>query len=545
MQRAMHCDYLVIGGGSAGCVVAGRLAEDRQARVVLLEAGVPDSHFLLPVPGAMPVTGTSPKFNWRCVTEPEPDAAGRRFFLAQGKVLGGGSSINGMVYTRGQPGDYDGWRDSGCVGWGYEDVLPYFRKSESHALGPNPWHGGDGPLQVMRGHSRLPICDAFLEAMGDAGYARVEDHSAGPQEGFGYYDWTVARGRRSSSTVFLEDARNRNLEVITGALATRLILENGRAGGCEYLHRGERRTVVAERAVVVCAGAIRSPHLLMLSGIGPADALRALNVAVAVDAPDVGRNLQNHLSYKLEYACDEPVTAYKYLSPWRALGSGLEYVLFGSGILGGGSSPLGGFFRSDSGLPYPDFQAFLSPALIGRMDRGARRVLPTAHGFGVHVNQGAPRSRGEIRLASADPLQPPRIIGRYFSDADDVAALTRAAKMIREALHGKALAPYIARELQPSGELTNDREWAHEIRNNAGNFFHVAGSCRMGEDATAVVDSTLRVRGVERLYVADASIMPRLVNGQTNAPAIMIGEKAAALISGAPLPSFERISSAP
>lgn len=529
----LECDYLVIGGGTAGCVVAARLSEDPANRVVLLEAGDADSNPLIAIPGALPITGTASRFNWSSYTEPEPDMGGRRLFMSQGRILGGGSSINGMVYTRGQPWDYDQWRDSGCPEWGFEDVLPLFRKSENSARGANHWHGAGGPISVSRGESELPICDEFLSAASGAGCPIVDDFNSDRQEGCGYYDTTVGRGRRSSTAAaFVRPARGRrNLIVITNALAQRLIVSGGRTHGCVYLRHGAVREVRAIREVVVCNGGIRSPQLLMLSGIGPAAQLRQFGIGVTLDASGVGTNLQNHVAYKLQYAVNRPITGYTYLNPLRALGTGLEYVAYRGGYLSRSGTPMGGFLRTaHASNAVPDVQIFLSPALVGRLDNGLFNLLPKEHGFSTFVNQGRPWSRGEIRLASIDAADQPRIIGRYLSDPRDIEVLADGVEMTRDMIMGGRMRSLVEREILP-GEAARDRTSLKlHLRENAGQHFHPAGTCRMGEDDEAVVDSRLRVRGLSGLRIADASIMPTLMNGNTAAPIVMIGEKAAEMI---------------
>jgi choline dehydrogenase len=453
--------------------------------------------------------------------------------LSQARVLGGGSSINGMVYTRGQPWDYDHWADLGAAGWSYADVLPLFRKSEASARGADTWHGADGPLGIARGRATLELCQPFLEACAEAGIANVDDLNAGDCDGVGYYDTFVRAGLRSSTaSAFLRPARARpNLGIITGAQATRLLIEGGRARGCEFLRDGRLKQAHAAAEVVLCGGALRSPQLLMLSGIGPADALRALGIAVLTNAPQVGANLQNHVSYKLTWSCSRPVTAYRYMNPWRAIGSGLEYFALRRGYLSHAPTPLGGCFRSDPALEVPDVQFFMNPALVGPLDQGLRKLLPRRHGFSVFVNQGRPRSRGEVRLASADPLAAPRVHGRYLSDPRDREVLARSAEIARGIARQEALAPYVEAELSPGPAVRSRADLEAHIRANAGNHWHVCGTCRMGSDGEAVLDPRLRVLGVAGLRVADASVMPAMPNGNTAAPVIMIAEKAAEMIA--------------
>ena len=527
----LECDYLVIGGGTAGCVVAGRLAADPARRVILLEAGPPDDDMVLRIPGALALTATAPRFNWSMHTEAEPEMGGRQLLLSQARVLGGGSSINGMVYTRGQPWDYDHWSQLGATGWSWNEVLPFFRKTEANERGANPWHGADGPLGISRGRATLDICEPFLEACAALGIHTVDDLNAGDCDGVGYYDTFVHAARRSSSArAFLRPAPA-NLSVVTGAQATRILIEAGTARGCEYLHQGQRLQVRAAAEVVLCAGAIRSPQLLMLSGVGRAETLHALGLAVQADSAEVGANLQNHVAYKMTWTCTRPITAYRYMNPWRAIGSGLEYFLLKRGYLAHAATPLGGYYRSDPSLREPDLQFFMNPAVVGRLDQGLRKLLPREHGFSVFVNQGRPWSRGEVRLASADPLAQPRVHGRYFSDKRDLDVLVQAADMMRGIAARQPLAPLVGKELLPGDGVRSRAELEAHVRANASNHWHVAGTCRMGSDADAVVDPRLKVRGVDGLRVADASVMPTLINGNTAAPVIMIAEKAADMIA--------------
>jgi choline dehydrogenase len=532
MARILECDYLVVGGGTAGCVLAARLSEDRGKRVLLLEAGGRDDHAVMRVPGLVAFTFTSPRFNWSAATEAEPELGGRKLFVSQARVLGGGSSINGMVYSRGQPWDFDHWRDLGCPGWGYEDVLPLFRQSETSERGASRWHGDSGPLAVARGRSELAICEPFLEAVRESGLKVTDDTNAGDGDGIGYYDTTVERGLRSStSRAFLRPALARpNLEVHTGALATRLVIERGRAVGCEFIQGNEGRLARAAEEVIVSSGALRSPQLLMLSGIGPALHLREHGIAVAVDSPEVGANLQNHVSYKLAWTCSQPVTGYQYLNPAGVLRLAAQYLVSRSGYLSHAPTPLGGLFRSDEALEVPDLQMFLNPALVGRIDQGLLKLLPREHGFSIFVNQGRPWSRGRVTLASTDPRANPRVFGNYFSDRRDLDVLARGAERLRELAKAKALAPYVEREFLPGPEVRTRTELEAHIRANCSNHWHVSGTCRMGGDDRAVLDARLRVRGIDGLRVADGSVMPTLVNGNTAAPIIMIGEKCAQMV---------------
>jgi choline dehydrogenase len=534
LKSDQRYDYIVVGGGAAGCVLAARLAE-RGARVLLLEAGPRDRSPLLSVPGASAVNAANPRLNWSYHSEPQPELCDRSLYLSQGRVLGGGSSINGMVYTRGFPHDYDAWRDEGCEGWGYEDVLPYFRRSEANARGESALHGGAGPLGVTRGQSSLAICERLLEATTQAGYLRVEDFAGSDADGFGYYDFTIFRGRRASASAAFLRRRHDGpaVAVLSNAQVVKVVLENGRATGVTFVRRGQTETAHAEREIILCAGAINSPKLLMLSGLGPGDALRALGLPIAADLPQVGQNYQNHLSYKLAYACKTPITAYRYLDPWTGAREVLRYLAGRSGFLSEGSSPMGGFFRSDDSLAQPDLQLFAPLAVVGLIGEGLRALLPSEHGFTMFVNQGRPLSRGSVTLRSADFTVPPAVDPRYLSEPADLEALAQGARRMRDVARQPALAEVISREIRPGPDVVTLDDQKADIRRNAGNHFHVAGTCRMGADpARSVVDLQLRVHGVSGLRVADCSVMPSLVNGNTNAPAMMIAEKAAAMIYG-------------
>lgn len=520
-MRSGRYSYIVVGGGAAGCVLAGRLAE-HGARVLLLEAGPTDRSPLLSIPGASAINAANPRLNWSYQSEPQPELCGRSLYLSQGRVLGGGSSINGMVYTRGFPQDYDAWRDAGCAGWGYQDVAPYFRRSEA-------------TLGLTRGRSSLAICERILEATAQAGYPRAEDLAGSDADGFGYYDFTISRGRRASaSAAFLRPRRGAPaVAVLSNAHVAKIVIEGGRATGVVFVRNGRTETVFAEHEVVLCAGAINSPKLLMLSGIGAADPLRALGLEVAADLPQVGENYQNHLSYKLAYACKTPITAYRYLNPWTGALEVLRYVTDRSGFLSEGSSPMGGFFRSDDRLAQPDLQLFAPLAVVGLIGEGLRALLPSEHGFTMFLNQGQPLSRGSVTLRAADFTVPPVVDPRYLSEPADLDALAQGARRLRELARQPALAEVISREIRPGPDVASLDEVKADIRRNAGNHFHVAGTCRMGVDpACSVVDLQLRVHGVSGLRVADCSIMPGLTNGNTNAPAMMIAEKAAAMILG-------------
>ena len=528
-------DYIVVGAGAAGCVVAGRLSQMMpDARIALIEAGGTRLGLTTRIPGAGFIASTSPRRNWNFETEPVPALNGRKLWWFQGRILGGSSSINGMLYLRGHSLEYDQWAQRGCNGWSFDHVLPYFKKAETNTRGANEWHGDRGPITVKPSRIDLPICDAFLAAAQGAGFAVVDDLNADIAEGFGRIDTNIANGRRASTAVaYVQPARQRgNLDLLSQTLAARIVIEGSRARGVEIVREGVRETIWAEREIILCGGAVNSPQLLMLSGIGAADHLSQLGIPVVLDMPAVGRNLANHPCYSLRYACSEPVTAYKYLNPRAALGIGLRYALSRGGALGESYIATGGYMRSDPALAVSDMIVVMAPALITRGGIGWRLgdLFPDRHGFTVMVGVGRPLSRGHVLLRSSDPAAHPRIFPEYFSEPEDLRALVRSVCRMREMMRGPAIRNLIKAELVPGPVTNNQVAIEEDIRARAATFFHPSGTCRMGSDPTAVVDPRLRVNGIEGLRVADASIMPVALNACTHAPTIMIGEKATAMI---------------
>lgn len=541
----MNFDYIVVGGGTAGCVVAARLSERREARVLVVEAGPSARHPLIPVPGASAYVAAAPTLNWHRMTQPQRALYGRSLYLAQGRVIGGSSSINGMVYTRGAACDYAHWEQAGAAGWGYRDVLPYFVKAETYSRGANAWHGASGPLQVKHGSARFGIVDVFLDAVRDAGLPLCDDHNAPEGEGIGLYDWMVGKGRRSSAaSAYLRPARRRpNLTVHTGAHATRLRVERSRAVGIEYLHNGTVQSATADAEVVLCGGAINSPQLLMLSGIGPADQLKAIGIDPIIDLPMVGANLSNHLSYKISYRCSAPISAYRLLQPAHGSVELLKYAFARGGFLGDGSAPAGGFYRSSDTVDHADMQIFMVPLILGGLGNGLRALLPTEHGLSFFVNQGRPWSTGSVRLASSDPLMAPLIDPRYLSDPRDLAVLIDGVQRLAALADTHAFKAIGAQQVG-DGARGDRAALAEAIRAEAGNHYHVSGTCRIGADAgQSVVDSQLRVHGVSGLRIADASVMPRPINANMAAPVMMIAERAAEFIAGRVVSAPGRLAS--
>ena len=528
-------DYIVAGAGSAGCVVAARLSEDPDVRVLLVEAGGTDRSVVVQMPAAVGHAILSRRFNWRLRSEPEPGLNGRGINTPRGRGLGGSSSINGMIYIRGHALDYDRWAfDEGCPGWSYGEVLPYFRRAEDHQAGEDAWHGIGGPLHVRGGtrHRDNPLYDAFIAAGVAAGYPTTADVNGAEQEGFGRWEMTVKGGRRwSTANAYLHPARRRkNLTVVTSAHVSRVVVENGRAVGLAMIRGGTEEVCHAEREVIVCAGAIASPHILMLSGIGPADELGRHGIAVRHDVAGVGANLHDHLEIHVQQACSQPITLYRELRPHRMLMTGLSWLATRTGIGATNHYEAGAFVSSRPDVPHPDQQIHFLPLAYASL--ADRRV--TEHGYRAHVGPIRPHSRGRLWLASNDPLTPPRFRFDYLADPRDAEAMRVSVRLGREVFAQAPFDPFRGRELSPGAEVRTDAEVDAWVAAHAESAYHPAGSCRMGSDADAVVDAECRVRGVLGLRVVDASIMPSIVSGNLNAPVIMMAEKAADLIAGKP-----------
>ena len=521
-------DVILVGAGSAGCVLANRLTADGARRVLLLEAGEPDRRAEIHIPAAFSKLFQS-EADWNYRTEPQAHLGGRSLYWPRGKVLGGSSSINAMIYIRGHHADYDGWAAAGCDGWGYADVLPYFKRSEDFAGGAGPYHGAGGELRVEPPRSPSAFGEAFVEAATRRGVQRNDDFNGATQDGVGWYDLTQRGGRRASAArAFLRPALRREaLTVETGAHATRVVIENGRAVGVEYVQDGETRVARADE-VVVCGGAINSPQLLMLSGIGPAEALGRHGIAVVADRPGVGENLQDHLIVGLRYRMPKG----SLLDAEGPL-SVLSYLAFRKGMLTSNIAEVGLFTHTRAGEPSPDVQFHVAPVLFE--DHGL--TPPTEHGFSIGPTGVRPRSRGRIALRSADPHAHPAIDPNYLADPADVASLVEGLKLGREIAAEASLDPFRSGELSPGADVTSDAGLARYVRETCETLYHPVGTCRMGPDADAVVDLELRVRGVDGLRVVDASVMPTIPNGNTNAPTMMLAERAADLMLGHPVPA--------
>jgi choline dehydrogenase len=527
-------DYIVVGAGSAGCVLANRLSEDGRHRVLLVEAGGRDSNPFIHIPLTAGLVYYWKSINWNYEIEPQPNMDGRTIRWPRGKVLGGCSSINGMMYMRGNRADYDGWRQSGLDGWGYDEVLPYFIRSEGHADRRDEFHGTNGPFRVVTAKAQNPLYHAFLASAEAKGHPRNPDFNGAVQEGLGPYDFNIRDGRReSTATAFLRPAAGRaNLDVWTRTHTRRVLVEGRRAIGIEIDRVGARQNVYARREVILSAGALGSPQILELSGIGDPDRLRRAGIAPLHALPAVGENLQDHLGVYLTYRCNQPVTLYGFFRPDRAALAGLEGLFLRRGPATEVPLEVGGFLRTRPDLDIPDIHITFVPGLnLETTQKGQGQ-----HGYLINFYQLRPQSRGSTHVRSADPAAAPAIDPNYLADPADRRCMRDGVRLASAIAETPPLSGYSAGEISPTRDVQGDDEIDAWVRASANTIFHPVGTCRMGADDASVVDARLKVRGIDGLRVADASVMPAIVGGNTSAPTIMIAEKAADLILGRPAP---------
>jgi choline dehydrogenase len=531
-------DFVVIGSGSAGSVLASRLSDDGKNTVLVLEYGGSDVGPLIQMPSALSIPLNTRMYNWGYLSEPEPHLNNRRITAPRGKVVGGSSSINGMVYVRGHARDFDTWSEMGATGWSFADVLPYFKRMETSHGGEAGWRGTDGPMHVTRGSRINPLYEAFVEAAQQAGYPRTEDYNGRQQEGFGAMEMTVWQGRRwSAANAYLKPALKRpNLRLITRARARRLIMDGRRVTGVEYERGGKLHQAKANREVILAASAFNSPHLLQLSGIGDAGGLKAAGITPVHHLPGVGKNLMDHLEVYFQVLCKQPVTLNNKLG-WLSKGLiGLQWLLFKSGLGATNHFESAGFIRSRAGIEYPDIQYHFLPGAIAYNGKPAT----TEHGFQVHVGPMRSKSRGTVTPVNADPAAAPKLNFNYMSHDEDWQEFRACIRLTREIMRQQALKPFAGHEIQPGDDATSDEAIDEFIRQHAESAYHPCGTCRMGAaaDPQAVVDPQLRVIGLEGIRVADTSVFPSITNGNLNGPALMVGEKASDIILGRdPLPA--------
>lgn len=533
----MHADYVIVGAGSAGCAMAYRLAEAGK-RVTVIEHGGSDAGPFIQMPGALSYPMNMGIYDWGFATEPEPHLGGRRLATPRGKVIGGSSSINGMVYVRGHAKDFDTWAAMGADGWAYADVLPYFKRMEqSHGGSGAEFRGTDGPLHVSRGSRENPLFDAFIRAGEQAGYPVTQDYNGQQQEGFGPFEATIHKGRRwSAANAYLKPAMaGGNVQIVRG-FARRVVMEGKRAVGVEVDTRAGRQVIRAGREVIIAASSINSPKLLLLSGIGPAAHLKEHGVEVVADRPGVGANLQDHLEIYMQFAASQPITLYKYWNLWGKAWVGAQWLLTGKGPGASNQFEACAFIRSKAGVEYPDIQYHFLPIAV----RYDGKAVAAGHGFQAHVGPMRSKSRGSVTLRSGNPTDAPVIRFNYMSDPSDWEDFRACIRLTREIFGQEAFKPYLKAELQPGPGVETDDQLDDFLREHVESAYHPCGTCRMGRasDPMAVVDPECRVIGVEGLRVADSSIFPQVTNGNLNGPSIMTGEKAADHILGrAPLPA--------
>ena len=531
----MEADFVIVGAGSAGCAMAYRLSEDGKYSVLVIEYGVSDVGPLIQMPAALSYPMNMKTYDWGYQSEPEPYLDGRCLATPRGKVVGGSSSINGMVYVRGHAKDYDHWDESGASGWAYKDVLPYFKRMENWDSGGHggdaSWRGTDGPLHVMRGPRENPLFKAFVDAGEQAGYQVTGDYNGEQQEGFGPMEQTVHKGRRwSAANAYLKPALKRSNCTMVKGLAEKIIIENGRAVGVAVKRGGKIETIYAKREVIIAASSINSPKLLMLSGIGPAEHLAEHGIEVVADRRGVGQNLQDHLELYLQMASSQPITLYKHWNLFSKALIGAQWLFTKTGLGASNQFESAAFVRSKAGVEYPDIQYHFLPIAV----RYDGQAAAEGHGFQAHTGPMRSKSRGSVTLASADPASAPKILFNYMSTEEDWEDFRTCIRLTREVFEQEAFTPFVKHEIQPGSAVQSDEELNAFIMEHVESAYHPCGTCKMGavDDPMAVVDPECRVIGIDGLRVADSSIFPRITNGNLNGPSIMTGEKAADHILG-------------
>ncbi len=525
-------DYIIVGAGSAGCVLAKRLTEDDNNRVLVLEYGGRDNSIFIQMPTALAIPMHMKRFDWGFHTEPEPGLGGRSIHQARGKVIGGSSSINGMAYVRGNRGDFDDWEEGGATHWAYKDVLPYFRRAEECAYGGDAYRGENGELHTSNGNNmKNPLYRAFIEAGRQAGYPVTDDYNGRQQEGFCRMDMTVKNGIRwSTANAYLKPIlRRANLKLEMHALTQRVVMDGKRATGVEYINKAGQTVIAkAEKEVILSAGPINSPKILMISGIGPEAQLREHGIDVVHDLPGVGENLHDHLEVWVQQECTQPITVNGMLNPLGKLWIGMQWLLAAKGLGATNHFESNGYIRSRPGIPYPDIQYHFVAGAIAYDGSSAAK----GHGYQAHLGPNKPKSRGRLTLRSSDPKEPPRLFFNYLDHEDDRRAFRDGIRLTREIFAQPAFDPYRGEELTPGKNVQTDDEMDDFVAHSAETGYHPCGTCKMGTDPMAVVDPELKVRGVDGLRVIDSSVMPYITNGNLNAPTIMIGEKGADHVLG-------------
>ena len=527
-------DYIVVGAGSAGCVLANRLSEDPNTSVLLLETGGSDKSIFIQMPTALSIPMNTKKYAWQFETQPEPYLNNRQMHCPRGKVLGGSSSINGMVYVRGHAKDFDEWQQTGATNWDYAHCLPYFKKAESWAFGANNYRGGDGPLGVNNGNQmQNPLYQAFVDAGVDAGYVATEDYNGEQQEGFGAMHMTVKNGRRAStSNAYLRPAMQRpNLTVVTHALVHKVLLEDKTAVGVRFAHKNQIKEIRVNKEVILSAGSIGSPHLLQLSGIGNKDVLEKAGIECQHELNGVGENLQDHLEFYFQFKCTQPITLNGELDWWSKLKIGVRWILNKDGLGSTNHFESCGFIRSKTGVEWPDLQYHFLPAAM----RYDGKEAFAGHGFQVHIGHNKPKSRGSIQVVSNQPDIAPQITFNYLQHQDDIQGFRDCVRLTREIINQPALDSYRGEEIQPGTHIQNDEQIDAFVRESVESAYHPSCSCKMGTDELSVVDPETKVYGIKGLRVVDSSIFPTIPNGNLTAPTIMLAERAADLIKGSVL----------